>query len=280
MQFGEKIAAMRKSKGMTQAELGTELNVTFQAVSKWERDESLPDFATMSRMAKLFGVPLEYFAEEETGQAPADEEEEPKKMLGVCTQCGRVVYEGDEGELSPLLICKECKERARKSALRKKREEEEKREREKREAEAAALKRRAMLRGQRNKGLIVGGLIAGILFLIDFISICTHASKGGVALSILFTLLGAAIVFTFVTQLFWGGVVRNVCTTGGAVIGTPGVIFSLSVGGCLFLIVAKFFFALLRVFVFLITTLFLVVVASLIAPFTFVPRLLEINKNI
>ena len=46
MNNGEKIASLRKAKGMTQAELGAELNVTFQAVSKWERGESYPDFAT------------------------------------------------------------------------------------------------------------------------------------------------------------------------------------------------------------------------------------------
>ena len=67
MNNGEKIASLRKAKGMTQAELGAELNVTFQAVSKWERGESYPDFDTMSRLAKLFGVPLSYFENDEDG---------------------------------------------------------------------------------------------------------------------------------------------------------------------------------------------------------------------
>lgn len=33
---GEQIAALRKAKGLTQNELGERLNVSFQAVSKWE----------------------------------------------------------------------------------------------------------------------------------------------------------------------------------------------------------------------------------------------------
>ncbi|MDE7264859.1 MAG: helix-turn-helix domain-containing protein, partial [Clostridia bacterium] len=64
MDYGKKIAYLRKTKGMTQEELGKVLNVTYQAVSKWERGESLPDFETMSQMAKYFQVPLGYFADE------------------------------------------------------------------------------------------------------------------------------------------------------------------------------------------------------------------------
>ena len=37
---GEMIAGLRKQRGITQAELGERLNVTFQAVSKWERGVS------------------------------------------------------------------------------------------------------------------------------------------------------------------------------------------------------------------------------------------------
>lgn len=90
MTSGEKIASLRKAKGMTQAELGEKLNVTFQAVSKWERGESYPDFEMMTRIAKLFEVSLEYFSEEgETAEKP--EQEEKKEMLGVCKECGKVV---------------------------------------------------------------------------------------------------------------------------------------------------------------------------------------------
>ena len=64
MNYGEKIAALRKKNDMTQAQLGDALNVTYQAVSKWERDETHPDFETMSKIAKLFRVPLSYFEED------------------------------------------------------------------------------------------------------------------------------------------------------------------------------------------------------------------------
>lgn len=37
---GQQIAALRKSKGLTQSQLGERVNVSFQAVSKWERGVS------------------------------------------------------------------------------------------------------------------------------------------------------------------------------------------------------------------------------------------------
>ena len=37
---GNQIAALRKEKGLTQAELGERLGISFQAVSKWERGVS------------------------------------------------------------------------------------------------------------------------------------------------------------------------------------------------------------------------------------------------
>ena len=40
---GAKISTLRKSKQLTQNELGERLNISFQAVSKWERGETLPD---------------------------------------------------------------------------------------------------------------------------------------------------------------------------------------------------------------------------------------------
>ncbi|RKN78198.1 helix-turn-helix domain-containing protein [Paenibacillus ginsengarvi] len=55
-QLGGKIAELRRSKGMTQTELAAQLNVTHQAVSKWERGESLPDLPTFARLSVLLGV--------------------------------------------------------------------------------------------------------------------------------------------------------------------------------------------------------------------------------
>ena len=44
MNFNEKLISLRKSKGMSQEELGVELNVSRQTISKWESCQSYPDF--------------------------------------------------------------------------------------------------------------------------------------------------------------------------------------------------------------------------------------------
>ena len=50
---GNVIAELRKAKGLTQNELGERLSVTFQAVSKWERGETLPDTAILLDLADV-----------------------------------------------------------------------------------------------------------------------------------------------------------------------------------------------------------------------------------
>ncbi len=50
---GCEIASLRQRKGLTQAELGDRLGVTFQAVSRWERGESLPDTAILVDLARV-----------------------------------------------------------------------------------------------------------------------------------------------------------------------------------------------------------------------------------
>lgn len=50
---GRQIAALRKAKGITQSELGERIGVSFQAVSKWERGETLPDTAILPDLARI-----------------------------------------------------------------------------------------------------------------------------------------------------------------------------------------------------------------------------------
>lgn len=50
---GEQISTLRKMKKMTQNELGERLNVSFQAVSKWERGETLPDTSILVDLANV-----------------------------------------------------------------------------------------------------------------------------------------------------------------------------------------------------------------------------------
>ena len=55
----EQITNLRKSKGLTQNELGERIGVSFQAVSKWERGETLPDIAILPDLAKVLETSID-----------------------------------------------------------------------------------------------------------------------------------------------------------------------------------------------------------------------------
>lgn len=55
----EQIANLRKSKGLTQNELGERVGVSFQAVSKWERGETLPDVGILPDLAKVLETSID-----------------------------------------------------------------------------------------------------------------------------------------------------------------------------------------------------------------------------
>jgi len=56
---GKKIAALRKEKGMTQDEIAEKLNVSPQAVSKWENDISYPDIMLLPKIAQLLDTTVD-----------------------------------------------------------------------------------------------------------------------------------------------------------------------------------------------------------------------------
>lgn len=53
------IALLRKTKGLTQSELGDRVGVSFQAVSKWERGETLPDTGVLPLLAKVLETSID-----------------------------------------------------------------------------------------------------------------------------------------------------------------------------------------------------------------------------
>ena len=56
VKIGKFIASLRKSKGLTQKELGKKLSVTDKAISKWERGLSFPDITLLNSLAEVLGV--------------------------------------------------------------------------------------------------------------------------------------------------------------------------------------------------------------------------------
>ncbi|MBQ8399886.1 MAG: helix-turn-helix transcriptional regulator, partial [Clostridia bacterium] len=54
--FGKRLKVLRKNKNMTQEELANALNISFQAISKWENEISNPDLSLIVPLAAVLGV--------------------------------------------------------------------------------------------------------------------------------------------------------------------------------------------------------------------------------
>ncbi len=82
--IGSFIAALRKAKGLTQRELAEKLNVSDKAVSRWEREESLPDLSLIPAIAEIFGVTADELLRGERmkeGESLPRAEEKSEKQL-------------------------------------------------------------------------------------------------------------------------------------------------------------------------------------------------------
>lgn len=73
--LGERIAEARKRNGYTQEEFSQKLNVTAQAVSKWENDLSCPDIQLLPKIAELLDVSIDELL---TGEKKKTEEKQEK----------------------------------------------------------------------------------------------------------------------------------------------------------------------------------------------------------
>lgn len=59
MKFNEKLLDLRKKQGLSQEELGMELSVSRQTISKWESGQSYPDFQRLVMLSDYFGMSLD-----------------------------------------------------------------------------------------------------------------------------------------------------------------------------------------------------------------------------
>ncbi|MFR4979239.1 MAG: helix-turn-helix domain-containing protein, partial [Butyricicoccus sp.] len=59
MKFHEKLQSLRKKQGLSQEELGFELQVSRQTISKWEVGQSYPDFQRLVMLSDYFDMTLD-----------------------------------------------------------------------------------------------------------------------------------------------------------------------------------------------------------------------------
>lgn len=70
MTIGQKLKEIRKRFGLSQEQLAEVINVSRQAITKWENDGGLPDVTNLQELSKVFGVTVDYLLNDEN-QLPA-----------------------------------------------------------------------------------------------------------------------------------------------------------------------------------------------------------------
>ena len=85
MRISEKMQQLRKSNGLSQEQLADKLDVSRQAISKWESGASLPDVEKIVLISELFKVSTDYLMKDENVS-------ESNEITQQCVQVPRKIY--------------------------------------------------------------------------------------------------------------------------------------------------------------------------------------------
>ena len=258
MTLGQKLAAYRKLAGMTQQQLGDRLNISAQAISKWEKDLTEPGLATLRVLAELYkvsvdvlldpdaplGVPVpvsddEAEAEDSESAAPHEEAAAPTPPIGFCKRCGLTVTQENVGTTQPAVLCKNCVEALEREKHQQAARAEAERRQQEKQHERMLESNRSQRRFTRKKSFWVAGIITAV-----FLAIMIAAMASGFSVGLLFTtLIGSYVVFAFVSCLFYDCIVQDVVLDWmSKSFNAPGLIFTFDLDGCLWLIGMKLLF--------------------------------------
>ena len=98
LKVGRNIVRLRGLSGLTQMGLADQLGISYQAVSNWERGNSMPDISKLPQLAEIFGTGIDEILGEEQGQG--------SRVIGSVLEHGGTDYfergEGTAQELSDL----------------------------------------------------------------------------------------------------------------------------------------------------------------------------------
>lgn len=239
MSLGKKLAAYRKLAGFTQQQLGETLNLSPQAISKWENDLAEPDLATLRTLSELYKVPIGEILDqnisvsEPAADVPEDEEPEAPEIetkpeiIGFCKRCGITVNKDTVGEMSPEILCKNCCDR---------------RDEEARNAIVARENKYKMEKTQNrekhSKKLVTSLIVAGIFAVVFLIIMISNIVNTGITSRIPVALIGTYVIFSYVACLFYDCIVSDMFFEWTSKsFRFPGLIFSFDLDGIICLLV-------------------------------------------
>lgn len=85
---GGLLSALRRERGMTQAQVARTLHVSVKAVSKWETGRGLPDVSLLGALSALFHIPAETLLAGQMDRQQADGGNMKRLQFYVCPDCG------------------------------------------------------------------------------------------------------------------------------------------------------------------------------------------------
>ena len=294
MTLGKKLSNHRKLLGMTQQQLGDYLNLSAQAISKWENDLAEPDLATLKTLAGLYKVSIDELLDVEPHGTPAqmadvdtvaatlsnaiDEKlNSTPKTIGFCKNCGIAVTEENLGTREPIVKCKACVAAAKAAEALKAQQQRKKLEDERIARDKARRRNSYNLTRRRNKSFIVAGLVSGVFLFLLIVGAVQDFDLQG----LLFGLVITYAIFSLVSMLFFdtpvGNVISYMCT---ASIKWPGLIFTFDLDGILWLIGMKLLFALLGFLFGLLCAALGILIGLIIAPFVFPYIMVKLHRDI
>lgn len=84
MDFKDKLFQQRKAFGLTQSELAEKLNVSRQAISKWEMGTAIPDVSNVLALSKVFNVTVDFLVNSEVEYENEKDSPHIKATIGIC----------------------------------------------------------------------------------------------------------------------------------------------------------------------------------------------------
>ena len=105
--FGQRLQRLRKNVNLTQEDVATKLNITAQAVSKWENDVSAPDISVLVELSDILGVTLDSLLGKETPTTTLVPEAQRKDVNNMFFRIRVNSKEGDKVKVNiPLALAK------------------------------------------------------------------------------------------------------------------------------------------------------------------------------
>ena len=101
--LGRRIARLRRERELKQEELAAKLDVSGQAVSKWENDQTCPDISALPKLAEILGVTVDELLTGKTEEAqPAVRMLPPAERRDINDMILRIIAEDGTGNKARL----------------------------------------------------------------------------------------------------------------------------------------------------------------------------------